>query len=116
MEGETRDNYLRAWIRCFRVGLDLRMLGALPELTSLLSPKLRERLMRMLRFLQARRLVFGLGLLGMLFLASGCGDSNPVTSIDPSEGKAKGEAQQKAREAAYGKGGIPPSEKNATKR
>jgi hypothetical protein len=44
-------------------------------------------------------------------LTSGCGDSNPVASVSPEDGKAKGEAQRQAREAAYGKGGIPPTEK-----
>jgi hypothetical protein len=72
--------------------------------------------MRILRFLHPRRLVVFLALLGLLVLASGCGDQNPATSIGPEEGKAKGEAQQKAREAAYGKGGVPPAEKATKKR
>jgi len=71
--------------------------------------------MRMLRFLHARRVAVCLGLLGLLVLASGCGDQNNPATIDPEVGKAKGEALQKAREAAYGKGGIPPSNKTAKK-
>jgi hypothetical protein len=71
--------------------------------------------MRMSRFFQARRLVIFPALLGLLFLAGGCGDSNPVTSIDPDAGKAKGDALRQAREAAYGKGGIPASGKTPKK-
>ncbi len=63
--------------------------------------------MRMLRFLHARRLALCLGMLGSLAFASGCGDQNPVTAVGTVEAKARGEAQQKAREAAYGKGGVP---------
>jgi hypothetical protein len=62
--------------------------------------------MRVLRFLHARRVAFSLSLLGLLALASGCGDSNPVASLDSGEAKAKGEAQQKLREAQYGRGGV----------
>jgi len=56
-----------------------------------------------------------LGLLGLLVLASGCGDQNPA-NVEPEVGKAKGEALKNAREQAYGKGGIPPTEKAPTKR
>jgi len=54
-------------------------------------------------------------LLGLLVLASGCGDQNPA-NVEPEVGKAKGEALKNAREQAYGKGGIPPTEKAPTKR
>jgi len=62
--------------------------------------------MRALRFLHARRMAFSLSLLGLLALVSGCGDPNPVASVDPAEAQAKGELQRKAREAAYGAGGV----------
>jgi len=71
--------------------------------------------MRVLRFLHAKRIVLCLGLLALMALASGCSDSNPVTSISPEEGKEKGLALQKAREEAYGKGGQPKSQKTARK-
>lgn len=71
--------------------------------------------MRMLRFLHAMRVVVCLGVLALMGLASGCSDENPVTSISPEEGKKKGEAGQKAREDAYGKGGAPKSQKTAKK-
>ena len=72
--------------------------------------------MRMLRFFHARRFAVCVSLLGTLLLVSGCGDSNPINSVAPEEGKAKGEAQQRAREQAYGKGGVPKTEKGATKK
>jgi hypothetical protein len=52
-------------------------------------------------------------LLGFLGLMSGCGETNPVDSVSPEVGKEKGLAQQKAREAAYGKGGVPKTDKTA---
>jgi len=52
-------------------------------------------------------MVFCLSLLGLLALASGCGDQNPVTAVDPQVAKERGESQRKAREAAYGPGGVP---------
>jgi hypothetical protein len=63
--------------------------------------------MHIVRFLRARRLVLCVSLLGFLALASGCGDSDPATSVGPDEAKNRGEAQQKAREAQYGPGGVP---------
>ena len=56
-----------------------------------------------------------LGLLGILGAISGCGDTNPVDAVGPEEGKKKGEALQNAREQAYGKGGIPKTEKTVKK-
>jgi hypothetical protein len=64
---------------------------------------------------RGRRLVLCLGLLGFLGWMSGCTESNPVDAVGPEVGKQKGEAQQKAREQAYGKGGAPKSEKTAKK-
>jgi hypothetical protein len=63
--------------------------------------------MRVLQFLHGRRMVLCLSLLGLLALAGGCGDQNPVTAVSPEAGKEHGEAQRKAREAAYGKAGVP---------
>jgi hypothetical protein len=51
-------------------------------------------------------MVFCLSLLGLLVLASGCGDQDPVAAIGTEAAKEKGEAQRKAREAAYGPGGV----------
>ena len=41
--------------------------------------------MHMLRFFHARRMALGLTLLGSLAVASGCSESNPVSS-DPNTG------------------------------
>lgn len=72
--------------------------------------------MHILRFVRAKRLIVCPGLLGLLLLASGCSDPNPVTSVDPEVGKAKGEALRQAREKAYGQGGIPKIEKMPKKK
>jgi hypothetical protein len=52
-------------------------------------------------------------LLGLLAFAGGCGDSDPVAAVGPETGKATGEAQQKAREAQYGPGGVLKGRPNA---
>jgi hypothetical protein len=70
--------------------------------------------MRVLRYLHAMRLFACVYLFGLLVSASGCGEQNPVASIDPETSKAKGDAQRQAREAAYGKGGMPPPSTKAS--
>jgi hypothetical protein len=71
--------------------------------------------MRVLRFLHARRMAFCLSLLGLLGLASGCGEETPA-NINPEVGQAKGNALKNAREQAYGKGGMPATEKTPKKK
>jgi len=66
--------------------------------------------MQILRVFHANRLVCWLGLLP---LASGCGDQNPVTAVSSEAGKEQGEAQRKAREAQYGAAGVPKGRPNA---
>ncbi len=63
--------------------------------------------MQVLRFWSGVRTISCVGLVGFLALASGCGDSNPVTAVGAEEGKKIAEAQLNARLAAYGKAGIP---------
>jgi hypothetical protein len=63
--------------------------------------------MRLLRFLHARRIVLSLGLLGLLGLASGCSDPDPVAAVGKEGAEAKGKAQMEAREKQFGKGGVP---------
>jgi len=63
--------------------------------------------MRELPFLPAKRMVFCLGLIAVMSLASGCGDADPVKAVGPEVAKATGEARQKARQEAYGKAGVP---------
>jgi hypothetical protein len=63
--------------------------------------------MRLLRYLHARRIVFSLGLLGLLGLASGCSDPDPVAALGKEGAEAKGKAQMEAREKQFGKGGVP---------
>lgn len=70
--------------------------------------------MRVLRFLHAMRMVLCLGLLALMALASGCSDSNPVAAVGDEAAKEKGEAQQKARQAAYGKAGVQVGRPKAT--
>jgi hypothetical protein len=61
--------------------------------------------MQLLRVFHAKRVVVCLGLLGSLALASGCGESNPATSVSDDEAKAKTQAQRDALKNAYGPGG-----------
>ncbi len=63
--------------------------------------------MRVLRFLDAKRMIPCLGLLASMAMASGCTDQSPVAAVGAETAKQKGESLQKAREAAYGKGGAP---------
>lgn len=63
--------------------------------------------MQVLRIFHATRLVLSLGLVGLLAMASGCSDPNPVTAMGPEAAATKGKAQQEAREKAFGKGGAP---------
>jgi hypothetical protein len=69
----------------------------------------------MLQFLRAKRVVVCVCLLGSLGLVSGCGDSDPVAAVGTEGAMEKGKAQQAAREAAYGKGGVPKTEKAVRK-
>jgi hypothetical protein len=63
--------------------------------------------MRLLLLLHARRLVFSLGLLGLLGLASGCSDPDPVAALGKEGAEAKGKAQQEARQKQFGPSGAP---------
>ena len=63
--------------------------------------------MRLLRLLHARRIVFSLGLLGLLGLASGCSDPDPVAALGKEGAEAKGKAQQEARQKQFGPSGAP---------
>ena len=67
------------------------------------------------RIPRGRELVLGLSLIGFLGLTSGCGDENPVEAVGPAVAKAKGEGVKRAREQAYGKGGMPGRPAAATK-
>ena len=66
--------------------------------------------MRTLNVLHTNRLVVLLGsaLLCLLGFVAGC-DSGPTGTAAPTEGKAKEEAELKARQQAYGKSGIAPN-------
>jgi hypothetical protein len=70
--------------------------------------------MRVLRFFDARRVIPCLGLLASMAMESGCGDQNPVAAVGAETAKQKGESLQKAREAAYGRGGLPVGRPKAT--
>jgi hypothetical protein len=59
--------------------------------------------MHVLRFLHATRVFLCLGLLA---LAAGCGDSNPVESMGKDEAQAKGKNQMDARKKAFGGSGY----------
>jgi hypothetical protein len=70
--------------------------------------------MHMLRFFHARRMALGLLLLGLLALASGCGDENPVSSspnATPPDGAMTGDKMKKARMEGLGTTGDPQSKK-----
>jgi hypothetical protein len=65
--------------------------------------------MHIARVLGAGRVVRGAALFGALALLSGCGDEKQTTMGTvgaDAEAKARTDAEQKAREAAYGKGGV----------
>ena len=66
--------------------------------------------MIIVRALRANRKWLTLGLFGLLPLFGGCddGDKNAKPAA-PGTTAAQQEAEGKAREAAYGKGGIPPT-------
>ena len=59
-----------------------------------------------MRVFSLRHMTWGLGLAGLLAMASGCEEPNPATSVAPEEAKAQGEAQRAAREKAFGPGGA----------
>ena len=70
--------------------------------------------MHMLRFFHARRMALGLTLLGSLAVASGCSDSNPVstdTNTGPPPGAMTGDKMKEARLKGLGAAGDPPSQK-----
>jgi hypothetical protein len=70
--------------------------------------------MHMLRFFHARRMALSLTLLGLLALASGCGDENPVSSSPtaaPPPGAMTGDKMKEARLKGLGTAGDPDSKK-----
>ncbi len=70
--------------------------------------------MHMLRFFHARRMALGLTLLGSLAVASGCSDSNPVSTepnTGPPPGAMTGDKMKEARLKGLGAAGDPPSQK-----
>jgi hypothetical protein len=72
--------------------------------------------MQLLRVFHAKRVVVCLGLLGSLALASGCGESNPATSVSDDEAKAKTQAQRDAMQNAFGKNGAPTGARPSAKK
>jgi hypothetical protein len=67
--------------------------------------------MGILRVFHAKRLVWCLGLLGILVLSSGCdGGGAPVGEIEAAKGGERGEAERQARLKAYGTANQPKSE------
>jgi hypothetical protein len=70
----------------------------------------------MMRFFHARWLLLNLALIGSLSLASGCGDSNPVStdsSGTPPPGARTGASEKEARLKALGNSGQAPTPKTA---
>jgi hypothetical protein len=66
--------------------------------------------MHMLRFFHARRMALSLSLLGLMALASGCSESNPVASGDnstPPPGAMTGDKMKEARLKGLGTAGDP---------
>ena len=71
--------------------------------------------MHMLRFFHARRMALGLTLLGSLAVASGCSESNPVSSdpnMGPPPGAMTGDRMKEARLKGLGTAGDPISKKH----
>ena len=59
--------------------------------------------MRIMQAVHRSRLPLGLGLLGLLTLASGCGSTDPNTQpAAPATTQAQQDAERAAREKAYG--------------
>ena len=70
--------------------------------------------MHMLRFFHARRMALGLTLLGSLAVASGCSDSNPVSTdanTGPPQGAMTGDRMKEARLKGLGATGDPSTKK-----
>ncbi len=67
--------------------------------------------MRILQVLHANRLavLLGSGLLCLLGFVAGCDSGSSGPTATPTDSKAREEAEAKARQAAFGKGGTPPS-------
>ncbi len=63
--------------------------------------------MQVLRFWSGVRTISCVGLVGFLALASGCGDSNPVTAVGAEEGKKIAEAQLNAQPGGLRQGRHP---------
>lgn len=65
--------------------------------------------MRTLQVLHANRLavLLGSGLLCLLGILAGCDSGSGTAMLDPEANKAREEAEAKARQAAFGKAGIP---------
>jgi hypothetical protein len=72
--------------------------------------------MNSVRVLAGNRRQFCISLLGLVALASGCGDtpSTPETPPKPG-GKTPGEAEAEARKKAYGTTGAPKTTKESPK-
>jgi len=67
--------------------------------------------MRILKVLHANRLavLLGSGLLCLLGVVAGCDSGSSGPGAPTTDSKAREEAEAKARQAAFGKGGTPPS-------
>jgi len=70
--------------------------------------------MRILQRLTTRRAMLGLGLAGLLAAAVGCDSTNDVTQSTSKGEDNPGLARQKAREAAFGKAGMPTGKQAGT--
>jgi len=66
--------------------------------------------MHILRVFHAHRLLWCLGLLGVLAWSSGCDSGAPVSEIQSERGAEKGKADMEARIKAYGTAGVPKPE------
>jgi hypothetical protein len=67
--------------------------------------------MRILHAFRAKRLLWCLGLLGMLAWSSGCDSGAPIADIEASKGGERGAAEKDARSKAFGTTGTPKTEK-----
>jgi hypothetical protein len=72
--------------------------------------------MRILQNLDTRRMVLGLGLVAFLASASGCTEGTNDVTQNTDAANNPGLAQQKAREAAYGKAGVPQGKQAAPRK